>query len=157
LFVARDGSRKTVRLGKSSMGQAETVKTKIESLVTSQFSGRIDDEVARWLTSLSDKAYAKLVRVGLVPPREAKTPESKPSPPAEVTLGDFLDDYIASRCDVKPNTLLVFGRTRKHLIDHFGPDKPLREIHEGDADNWRLYLIRNRPTRDICSVIARAG
>jgi integrase len=140
--MARDGKRKTIRLGKASMSQAETVKVRIESLVTSQFSGRIDDEVARWLTSLSDRKYTKLVRAGLVPPRAAKAPEPR-SPAAVVdTLAAFLDDYIASRCDVKPNTQLVFGRTRKHLVAHFGKDKPLGDITEGDADAWRLYLIR---------------
>jgi hypothetical protein len=33
LFVAGDGTRKTIRLGKASMRQAETFKVKVEDLV----------------------------------------------------------------------------------------------------------------------------
>ncbi len=140
LFVGRDGKRRTVRLGKASMGQAEPIKIKIESLVTSQFSGRIEDETAKWLINLGDRAYAKLVRVGLVPPRATVSPA--PKPPAAVNrLGAFLDDYIESRCDVKPGTRTVFARTRKHLVNYFKADKRLDDITEGDADAWRLYLV----------------
>jgi len=140
LFVARDGKRRTIRLGKASMGQAETIKLKIQSLVTSQFSGRIEDETARWLTRLGDTAYAQLVRVGLVPPRATVSPAPK-SPAAVNRLGPFLDHYIESRCDVKPSTRTVFARTRNHLVAFFGAHKRLDDVTEGDADAWRLYLV----------------
>jgi len=122
------------------MGHAETIKGKIESLVTSQFSGRIDDETARWLTSLGDKAYAKLVRVGLAPPRETQAPGLKSSVDA-VTLGRFLDEYTRSRVDVKPGTRTTYGRTCHYLLGYFDGDRRLSEISEGDADAWRLHLL----------------
>lgn len=140
LFLDRDGKRRTVRLGKTSMVQAEAVKIKIESLVTTQFSGRIEDETARWLTNLGDKAYAKLVRVGLVPPR-TPVPATPETPAALDRLAAFLDNYIKSRSDVKPGTRTVFARTRKHLVNFFGAGKRLDNVTEGDADAWRLYLV----------------
>ncbi len=140
LFVAGDGKRKTLRLGKSSMTQASSLRAKVESLVASQLTGRIDDEVARWLGGLGDRAYAKLVAVGLVPARPSTASGSK-SPATVETLAAFLDSYITSRRDVKVNTTLVYGRTRKHLVEHFGADKLLGDITPGDADEWRLHLV----------------
>jgi len=129
LFVGRDGKRRTVRLGKASAKQAEAVKVKVESLVTAQLSGSMDDETARWVAGLDDGMHAKLAAVGLVTPRHS------------ARLGPFLDGYIASRCDVKPATVTNWRHTRRGLLEHFGADKPLREITQGDADRWRLYLI----------------
>lgn len=131
LFVDQDGSRKTIRLGKCSQKQAETFKVKVESLIVGRFS-TIEPETARWVTDLPDDMHARLAAVGLVSPRAAAL---------KFTLGPFLDEYIASRQDVKPNTVLVYGRTRKHLVDFFGADKALQDITEGAADEWRMYLV----------------
>ncbi len=56
-------------------------------------------------------------------------------------LAAFVDAYIAGRCDVKPNTLIVWRQTRRRLIDYFGADRELRSITPGDADGWRLWLV----------------
>lgn len=131
LFVAEDGSRKTIRLGKASMKQALAFKVKIENVIAGRFSG-IDEETARWVSDLPDDVYSKLVAVGLV---DGRTPQ------AGMTLDAFLSEYISGRVDVKPSTRTVFERTRNHLLAHFGGDKPLHAITEGDADAWRLYLV----------------
>jgi len=130
LFVADNRSRKTIRLGKASMKQAEAFKVKLEALMAERITGNIDAETARWVAELPDNAHAKLAAVGLVKPR------------ASLRLGEFLDGYIKSRDDVKPGTATVYGHTRRNLIDFFGFDKPLRDISEGDADQWRLFLVR---------------
>jgi integrase len=56
-------------------------------------------------------------------------------------LGGFLDRYFSKRTDVKPNTLTVWGHTRRCLLEYFGADRALDTITEGDADEWRLFLI----------------
>jgi integrase len=131
LFVDQDGSRKTIRLGKCSQKQAETFKVKVESLIVGRFSA-IEPETARWVADLPDDMHARLAAVGLVSPRAAAM---------KFTLGPFLDEYITSRQDVKLNTVLVYGRTRKHLVDFFGADKAIQDITEGGADEWRMYLV----------------
>jgi integrase len=135
LFVAGDGSRKTIRLGKTTMKQAEAAKIKIEQLQLSAsgLTGVVDDETARWLVGLDDRIYNKLADVGLV----AKRPKVE-----SVLLGAYLQRYADDRIDVKPGTQLMFKQTRGNLVDFFGPDKPLREITPGDADQWRLHLIK---------------
>lgn len=49
LFVAPDGKRKTVRLGKATMKQATAFKVKVEGLIGQTITGVADDEVSRWL------------------------------------------------------------------------------------------------------------
>ena len=80
--------------------------------------------------------------MGLVPKRE------------RATLAAFLDGYISSRHDVKPGTTTNLRQVRDSLVEHFGPDKPLRDITPGDADGYRLgWLGRNwRKTRSVGGV-----
>ena len=129
-FVAPDGKKRPkIRLGKVSQKQAEAVKVHVERLIASSIVGHsVDDETARWVANLDTVLADKLARVGLIPGRR------------QATLQAFLDRYFASRIDVKPATLTVWGHTRRNLIAFFGPDKPLREITRGDADEWRLSL-----------------
>ncbi|UCD51441.1 MAG: hypothetical protein JSW27_02180, partial [Phycisphaerales bacterium] len=87
LFVAEDGSRKTVRLGKCSLRQAEHFKIRLEALIAGRFSG-VDAETATWLAALPDDIYGRLVAVGLA---EARAPKQV------ALLGPFVAQYIASR------------------------------------------------------------
>lgn len=44
---------------------------------------------------------------------------------------------------MKPATIIAYHNTRRNLIEFFGPNKPLRDITQGDADDYRLFLLRN--------------
>jgi len=128
-FVGADGRRRSVRLGKVPQRTAEAVKVKIEGLVTASITRQpVEDEVARWVAGLDLAMADKLAAVGLVPKREA------------APLAAFLDAYIAGRTDVKGSTAIVYGHTRRCLVEYFGAAKPLQEITAGDADAWRLWL-----------------
>jgi integrase len=133
LFVASDGKRKTIRLGKTSLKQAEAFKLKLEALIAGRFSCSIDSETARWIADLPDDIHNKLSAVGLVTQRASVTSQ---------TLEKFLNEYTQSRSDVKHNTQTVYGRTVNHLITHFGSDRLLSDITPGQADEWRLYLVK---------------
>jgi hypothetical protein len=129
-FVASDGKRRSIRLGKISQRNAEAVKVKVEQLAAAAISGHaIDADTSRWVASLDSVMAEKLAKAGLVPKREL------------ATLGGFIDGYIAKRTDVKGSTLKVWRLARRNLIDFFGADKLLGDITLGDADDWRLFLI----------------
>jgi integrase len=150
--VAGDGSRRTVRLGKVSKAQAEHVKVKIEGLVTARLTGRMEDEIARWLAALDDKVYAKLVRVGLADPRTSAAPAPAPEPVP--SLGAFVKAYAASRTDLKPSTKRNYEKTVAHLLAFFDADKPIDAFTPGDADRWCLYLktkLKENTVRLHCS------
>ncbi len=137
LFVAPDGKRKTVRLGKMSQRLAEGVKMKVENLVSALLSGQSpDDETSRWLATLDSAMSDKLAKVGLI----AKQARS--------TLKTFLDSYVASRSDVKGSTATVYGHTRRCLVEYFGAEKPLHEITADDAAQWRTWLSAHEKLAD---------
>ena len=82
-FVAGDGKRRSIRLGKVAMRQAEAVKLRVEALNASLISKcPLDGDTAAWVAGIGDDLAAKLAAVGLIPKR------------ASALLGDFLADYI---------------------------------------------------------------
>src|SRR4051794_2934321 len=87
-FVAGDGKRKSIRLGKISQHAAEVVKSKVEMLNGALIAGlAVDGETAKWLAGIGDELHAKLVAVALVTPRLSQA----------IRLKVFIDGYIASR------------------------------------------------------------
>ncbi|MHC4581371.1 MAG: tyrosine-type recombinase/integrase, partial [Planctomycetota bacterium] len=98
-------------------------------MASTGISGVLDDETTKWLTGLDEVMYDKLAAVGLVAPRSS------------TTLGAFLDTYIRGRSDVKGGTRTVYGHTKRNLVAFFGENKPMRDITEDDADQWRLFLL----------------
>jgi integrase len=128
-FVASDGSRKTLRLGKCSLRQAETVKLKVEDLLGATITGACPSrETSQWLTTIDDVLREKLAAVGLIKGR------------ARSLLKPFIEDFVLSRTDVKPSTQIVYARVKRYMLEYFAPDKPLKDITAGDADLWRLHL-----------------
>ena len=125
-----DGTRKTVHLGKASMKVAQEVKIKVEYLMSAKLSGlSLDPETAKWVASISDGFAEKLAAVGLIASRRRST------------IGEFLDAFVASRRDSKPNTVLHLQRAKKDMVSYFGARRPLHEITTRDADGYRQYLI----------------
>jgi integrase len=86
-------------------------------------------ETMTWLSRIDGKLRSRLAAVELAEQRTSKT------------LADFIDDYIASRTDVKPSTRIMWNRNRAYLVEYFGAEKPVRAISQGDADLWRLHLL----------------
>jgi integrase len=113
-----------------SQRTAEAVKTRVEILNAAKIAGHaVDGDAAGWVANLDAALADKLASVGLIPRR------------ASASLGVFLDFYIEGRCDVKFRTRLWYRQTRENLVVFFGTGKALHEISEGDAEDWRLYLI----------------
>src|SRR5580704_15316892 len=99
LFMAPDGERKQIRLGKIGKHDADRIKSKLEALVAAKVAGTsFDRETAQWLADIGEKLHRKLMAKGLVGPR--KSAEA----PKLTKLGAWLDSYLAGRPDVKPNT-----------------------------------------------------
>ncbi|WP_425267272.1 tyrosine-type recombinase/integrase [Aeoliella straminimaris] len=71
------------------------------------------------------------------------------------TLETFLDDYIASRSDVKRSTATVYGHTRRCLLEFFGKDAKLASVTPGDADKFRLWLADKKDGQGLAANTAR--
>jgi len=146
LFVAPDGKRKTIRLGKVTMKQATAFKVKVEALIGQTITGIVDDEVSRWLAGLDTEMHGRVAAVGLVASRAS----------AATRLGEFLDGYIAGRPDIKPRTKWNLEICARRLTEHFGKDRPLRDIKPGDADDWCAMLRANYAGATAARTIKRA-
>ncbi len=131
-FVGKDGKRRSLRLGKVSMRQAESVKVKVEDLVAGSITNHaISGDTAHWLQRVDDVLYGKLASVGLVPKRES------------AKLASFLDSYIAERTDVKASTQITYQNVRRNLVEFFGADIALRDVAPGQAERFRLFLAKS--------------
>jgi integrase len=136
LFVAADGRRKTIRLGKASLRVADEVKRRVEALQACAAAGvSWDAELARWIGDISADLAGKLATVGLITPRKQAEPRS-------TLLGTFIDAYIAKRraAGAKPNTLKNLEAGRRLLVGFFATDRELATITPADADDFKLSL-----------------
>jgi integrase len=95
----------------------------------------MDGDLTAWVTDLEPRLAKKLARVGLIP-----EPNAKPA----TALGAFLTDFTERRIDVKPATKEVWSQVARNLTDHFGADRDLATITEGDAEDFKMYLIGER-------------
>lgn len=132
LFNDQAGKRRTIRLGKIDRHHARSFKAFAERLIASQRLGTpIDPLTTSWLRDLPEPTYARLVRAGLVEPRErSETP----------TLARMLDAYFGA-ADVKPATLTRMQQARHHLESHFGDGFDMRALTLSKADEWRARLV----------------
>jgi integrase len=136
LFVAADGRRPTIRLGKVSQRTAEGIKYRVEQLLEAlNFNRSMEAELVQWVTELEPRLAKKLARVRLIP-----NPEAKPL----ATLGPFLTDFTARRIDVKPATKEVWSQVVRNLLEHFGADRDLAEVTEADAEDFKMFLVAQK-------------
>ena len=133
LFVAPDGRRPAIRLGKVSQRAAEAVKFRVEQLLAAKLTGHaLEADTAGWLNDLEPAMADKLARVGLIP-----KPEGKES----ASLGPFLTAYVEHRIDVKPATKEVWSQVVRNLVNYFGADRDLADVTEADAEDFKMYLV----------------
>jgi len=136
LFVAPDGRRPTIRLGRKSLEFAREVKNKVEKLLEAKLLKRaMPPELAEWVADLEPWLANKLARVGLIP---------KPEEKAAVMLGAFLKAYIDGRADLKPATKIVRGQVIRDLNAYFGETRDVRTISPGDADDFKQSLVSRK-------------
>lgn len=149
LFAAKDGTRKTVRLGKIPAHDARCIKTRVDYLILAQDTGCLPPpEVTQWAENLDGAIARRLARVGLIRRRQ--------DTPVPRTLAAFLNGYIAGRTDVRPATRENLALAKRHLIEFFGPDRPLSSIALGDADDFRRGLFQKLADNSVRRLCGRA-
>ncbi len=133
LFVAPDGKRKTVYLGKCSMRDAESFKTRIESLLSALIQGREpgrDD--AEWVARISPQLRQRLAKVGLI-----QLPDVERIP----SIGEWIEEYIKGRTDIKPRTVANLEVSARSLFDFWGKDGLITEFTAQDGANLRIHML----------------
>ncbi len=133
LFVAPDGIRKSIRLGKCSKRVAESFKYRVEQLLEKlMFNRPVERELAEWIMGMEPAIASKLIKAGLIPMLD-----EKPS----TALGVFVGSQIEQRSDLKPLTKIARRQVRDDLIEFFGVDHCVKAITPGRADEFKQWLI----------------
>ena len=131
-FVAGDGTRPKIRLGKVTRRQAQTAKCHIEELIASRTTGAAPKgPTAEWLAELPNRLRRRLEHLRLVEPQACQTCP---------TLGEWLERYVAGRGDVRPNTLRNYEQAKGNALEFFGPNRRLDAIGLADAEDFRIWL-----------------
>ena len=129
-FTDGSGQAKTITLGKVALRYAESVKVKVEDLVSAVANHHAQrDDTTRWLAGVDDRLHDKLARVDLVQPR------------IKATLQGWLEQYLAERKDeLKPESLRKLQQTKIKFLALFNGGLELRKITVQDAADWRKFL-----------------
>ncbi len=130
LFVAPDGSRKTLRLGKIDRKSAEAINRHVECLLSSKIGGQpIPRETATWLTGIGESLRDKLVAVGLVEPE------------CRMTIAEFAVNWLANKkaSGFKIASLAAWGQTAEELSKLF-PAKALVSLTHADGEAYRAAM-----------------
>jgi integrase len=145
-FVAGDGKRRSIRLGKTPMKSARWIQTRVEILNVSCISRTpVDNETASWLAGIADDLHAKIAATGLTAHRLA------------ARLDHFLDQFIANRRPVaKPNTLMNMNAAKQRLLEFFGADRDMRSICPADAEAWAATLAERYAPATAGRTVKRA-
>ena len=142
--IVVNGRRPCIPLGELTKAQAGEAKGHIERLGSAaRTNTTIAATTAAWLADLPDDFHQRLADLGLCSPRQAPEPEAEPQT-RQCTLRELLAGYIAERDDVKPATRVVYGHTRRCLVEYFGADRQLNTITAADAKDWRRWLTRSK-------------
>jgi integrase len=139
VLIVLGEKRVTIRLGKCSLKDAREFCGHIEKLAGWKYRGlSLADETAAWLNGRGAFLRPKLEAAGIVDPIKAKPKADKPVVP----LKAFLQGYLDKRADIKPSTKEKLEIVRDRLIEHFGAERDMLGVNEGDAEDFRLYMIK---------------
>ena len=131
VFYDKDHKRRYLRLGDMGKKSAESICSHVEHLADLSAAGLpINAELSAWLDKIGQRLADQLAALGLIAPRES------------AALADFLDGYIESRTDARPNTIRNLKYTRGKLVTYFGADRELRTVTAGEADQFRQSLLQ---------------
>lgn len=135
-FTGPDGKRRTIRLGSVSKRGAESIKCRIENLLSAAMQGQEPYPAdSDWLARIGDVLHDRIVSAGLCRARER----------AEVpTLAAMLAEYVDARPDVQESTRINYLQAMTNLKSYFGGDTLVDQITPADAEGFRAWMMTDQ-------------
>ena len=131
-FVGADGKRRSIRLGKVSVRDAEKFKSRVEDLLAASTSGcSLDRDAADWVARLEQVMLDRLAGVGLIQNQQRRN----------LTLAEWIEEYINSRTDLSSRTINNLRQAQGFIIRILGEHKLLRDVTPGDGDELRQSML----------------
>lgn len=147
-FTDAKGRRRTVSLGPVADKTARNVTFHVGKLVEAVANNDTPPRAtAEWVEGVGVKLHAKLCQVGLVAPRQEKSP---------VELAAFVDGYIEGRTDLKRMTVNILKQTRRLLVAFFGDHRDLTTVNRGEAKDWFRGMGRTHSPATVAAYVKRA-
>lgn len=123
--------RRTITLGAMTERQALAMLVLVQDLEAVRETGVMDQDVRLRVGKLSDKLHGRLVRVGLLSPRETAAPV--------LTLGMVLDRFFEVLA-VKPQTKVTYLQTRAAMEGRFTKERAASTITTHEVEQWRKAM-----------------
>jgi len=143
-FMCADGVKRAIRLGKVELRHAESIRVKIETLLSAAITRQpLDRETALWLAEIDDDLHEKLAGAKLIEPRLSRS------------LGLWLDDCRTAKASLKPESLRKLEQTMTKLLEFFDSDTAMHRITAEQASRWRDGLAASGLS--IAAVKTHAG
>lgn len=140
-----DRKRRRIRITGFTKRDAESIASKVQSLVSSRIAGtEIGSALAGWVRDLGSDLRTKLESANVidpVPPSKSEQDTERQGP--EPSFDSFIASYIENRKDAADNTVRNWTNSQGKLSDYFGKERLLRDISPGDADDWRQSMVNS--------------
>ncbi len=131
-----------IGLSKTEKRDSHSIAKHIQELVSCKLSGQpIKQATAGWFNDIDDSLHAKLAVAGLIEARQSAAAKSA------LKLEGFIDDYLSGRTDIKHWTRSNCEQSKRNLVVYFGANRDIRTITPGEADEWRRWLERSKPSK----------
>jgi integrase len=149
-FRHPNGKRQTLRLGKTNKRNAEAVLYRVKEILAAIRTGQsVSADTAAWLGTLTASLHLRFVKVGLATKRVEESANN-------VTVDDFVRDYISGRARLKPFTLRNLQQSRRMLVAKLGARTLLRSVTPGDADRFKERMLADYSPATVGREIKRA-
>jgi hypothetical protein len=141
LFYDETKTRRTVYLGRVSDKESETIRRRIEGILSSKILGSpMAQDDAAWLAK-SPALREKLIAVGLVEPEPI--PEKVIIPTLDVFLDGYIKRHGKSR---KPATVAVWKQVVANLKEYMPEGIRINQITAGHAKEFQSTDSLSAPT-----------
>lgn len=133
--VTTPAGRKTIRMGKMSLKDAQQVAGHVEHLNAAMVANTaLPVTTAQWLGGISDKLHRRIAQAGLIHPRASEAPVTV------LVVGEMFRAYIEWRTDMKPGTVLVIEQSKRHASTFFGEGRDAGTVNVAETKDFRRYL-----------------
>jgi integrase len=134
-YTDGEGERRTIYLGKMNKRDAETFRSRVESLLSSLFAGSSPDrETSMWVSNLPGKVKIKLAKHGLI--TGVEIPEkikANTTPTVQELFSQYIETMGKSK---KPATILNWKQATEQFLNYLPNNIRLNEITTGTVRDW---------------------
>ena len=151
VFTPR-GKREPIRLGRIPLKQAQGILRHVENLSAAAIDGSAPpEETSRWLAGIDATLRARLAKLQLAAPAEAKV--------HAMTLAKLVEHYQsrAGWKNLKPGTQKSSARAMRLLLQHFDPTLPIREVTVAAAADFYAALLLSKTAGGMGQAVATAN